>query len=669
MLKAVFKGWLAAHVLMIIAMLWAFPFWWTLVFVYYPGAMFLDNGVSSAIPWLSILVGAGFLGLGGYVAAANTPRFKVTCGLCLSVVMVAYTIPLNLMGVPLEPTEILDMYITVLCMILFPPIGAFVARKWRRSDEPPRPLRNTHVMLAWALFPIGVFLPLTTWMLWKCWMQGSRVADDPTAAYELLPSMAWAVGAGLVLTADAIILFVKRRGWKKGLVLNWYVYFVAITACFYCFGFMARYRENTFVMHISDSFASDVDSAFVFPDPGNPATLYIQASMLIPDEERTEQASPFSSEEQLELKALLADKSEALELALSADDKAPIYFPRYRIKGVRWEYYRLGTLCEALSAKARLAAVQGDVPEALRCLRHISRISEGLYASGENRMIYGCGSRAMAVQVLRDMLNRLELSNEQLSLIADKLVAWEPQIMPDRQQWSKAKRSQPLDGAIEDDVEMLFRSMRRKDPLSFFTSQFISKRAILTKRLAVINECLSQPTWRAMHDAFRKENEAGRDYMYETFYAPTLGNTACKIEGLARMDLGHLEGETRWYLSQLAQIRLLRANVAILLYRRIKGKLPAVWGDLVPAYLPEPLIDPYSGKAFLLAERDDGLCIYSIGADGEDDGGTSIFSQTEFERASPEDGDEDETNADIGLVVRKMTGVLRPASSPEPQSP
>lgn len=184
-------------------------------------------------------------------------------------------------------------------------------------------------------------------------------------------------------------------------------------------------------------------------------------------------------------------------------------------------------------------------------------------------------------------------------------------------------------------------------------NKFISKDAIMARRAHVTDACLTRPSWRTMFEAFRTEHDASLDYMYYPFPAPLLGNAARKIEGLARMDLQDAELPVRCFLAQLTRFRLLRGYAAVSLYRRRTGKLPTAWRDLVPAYLPGPLTDPFSDKALLLKRGDSGLCIYSVGEDGEDDGAAGCFSIAEADR------DDSERGEDIVVVVPLVIGPSR----------
>jgi hypothetical protein len=90
------------------------------------------------------------------------------------------------------------------------------------------------------------------------------------------------------------------------------------------------------------------------------------------------------------------------------------------------------------------------------------------------------------------------------------------------------------------------------------------------------------------------------------------------------------------HLSGLAQLRLLAdalqldqaalrctiALVAVERYRLATGRLPATLDELVPRFLAAVPLDPYDGQPLRLRATDEGLTIYSVGPDGQDNGGT-----------------------------------------------
>jgi hypothetical protein len=56
-------------------------------------------------------------------------------------------------------------------------------------------------------------------------------------------------------------------------------------------------------------------------------------------------------------------------------------------------------------------------------------------------------------------------------------------------------------------------------------------------------------------------------------------------------------------------------------YRLKEGKLPETVDELVPGYLPQVYLDPFDGKPLRYKRVEPGYMVYTIGADGVDDGG------------------------------------------------
>jgi hypothetical protein len=71
-----------------------------------------------------------------------------------------------------------------------------------------------------------------------------------------------------------------------------------------------------------------------------------------------------------------------------------------------------------------------------------------------------------------------------------------------------------------------------------------------------------------------------------------------------------------------AQLRCASAALAAERYRQAKGRWPEAWDELIAAgFLREKPIDLYDGKPLRMRRMGDGLVIYSVGPDGEDNGG------------------------------------------------
>ncbi len=74
--------------------------------------------------------------------------------------------------------------------------------------------------------------------------------------------------------------------------------------------------------------------------------------------------------------------------------------------------------------------------------------------------------------------------------------------------------------------------------------------------------------------------------------------------------------------SNSATLRCALAALAVERYRMAHdGKLPATLADLVPQYLAAVPLDPYDGKPLRFKPLVKGFVVYSLGEDGDDDGG------------------------------------------------
>jgi hypothetical protein len=56
-------------------------------------------------------------------------------------------------------------------------------------------------------------------------------------------------------------------------------------------------------------------------------------------------------------------------------------------------------------------------------------------------------------------------------------------------------------------------------------------------------------------------------------------------------------------------------------FRQAEGKWPASLDQLRPRFLSEVPLDPFDGKPLRYKRLEDGVIVYSVGADGTDNGG------------------------------------------------
>jgi hypothetical protein len=89
----------------------------------------------------------------------------------------------------------------------------------------------------------------------------------------------------------------------------------------------------------------------------------------------------------------------------------------------------------------------------------------------------------------------------------------------------------------------------------------------------------------------------------------------------AKIQIPSLTSTVETFLWNNAERDCAIAALAAERFRLAQGSFPSDLADLVPAYLSEVPIDPFSGGALKLAQTDLGVVVYSVGRDGVDGGG------------------------------------------------
>lgn len=84
------------------------------------------------------------------------------------------------------------------------------------------------------------------------------------------------------------------------------------------------------------------------------------------------------------------------------------------------------------------------------------------------------------------------------------------------------------------------------------------------------------------------------------------------------------EASRRKHDSTAAHLRLLSTEMALRCYRCDRGNAPASLAQLVPQYLGQVPLDPFSGRPLIYRADGTNWLLYSVGIDAVDDGGKSI---------------------------------------------
>ena len=78
------------------------------------------------------------------------------------------------------------------------------------------------------------------------------------------------------------------------------------------------------------------------------------------------------------------------------------------------------------------------------------------------------------------------------------------------------------------------------------------------------------------------------------------------------------------YKRRQTSARLLMLGLALRNFHEKHGDFPDRLSELVPDDLPISLQDPFSGKSFVYRKQDKQVLLYSVGPDGQDDGGKPL---------------------------------------------
>ncbi len=107
---------------------------------------------------------------------------------------------------------------------------------------------------------------------------------------------------------------------------------------------------------------------------------------------------------------------------------------------------------------------------------------------------------------------------------------------------------------------------------------------------------------------------------------PEFASLECPLEAEGLMIGEFVKGfyaSNRTYITRhtLSEARMTATELlaGLKLYRIERGEFPATLDELVPQYLPEMLVDPFSGEPFEYVRGEGGATLYSVGYDLKDD--------------------------------------------------
>ena len=617
--------------------------------IWFSAALFLHSAAASSAAWLPFAVKAAALLAAGYLAASLVPARKLTAGLLTGLVTGILLAAGQFMSAGGRSGALARAAVILPAAVVLSSLGACAERAWLPRRRPWHARRKLRALWVHASLPLGLLLLIVSVLVVALYpgtgQAGAGAALSAEATGLLSGAGPWRMIAGLLvgmvgalLGADALRLFARDKGWKRGVALNWYVWLAGACAVAFAVGFVRRFRENRPDLDSPDPPLSY--AALTSAEDGNGAALYLEAASLLSDPDGLDRHAgpapdrivPWRREENPALAHWLARQEQALELALRASRTPLVRFPaRWPPDGRAPARTRCLTLSRALAARAALLAGEGDVAEALPYLDAAFRLGACLLDTSLRHFETGLECRSAAVLAAREILRREDLARDELAALGRSLSRWSAVDALTRQDLGAVVRSEP-----RREVERWFIQLRGESVVSFAASQFTSKRAVLAVQSSVLDEILAAGSWPEMIRRYEREDARALEFLGKRRSPPSMGWAERAVHAMAHEALPDLGRLLRGLLSQRARVRMLRALVAARLFWLERGALPASWEDLAPAYVDLPPLDPYSDGLLRLTVLDGTLVIYSVGENGRDDGGMGRFSRQDARERRPE---------------------------------
>jgi hypothetical protein len=128
------------------------------------------------------------------------------------------------------------------------------------------------------------------------------------------------------------------------------------------------------------------------------------------------------------------------------------------------------------------------------------------------------------------------------------------------------------------------------------------------------------PAWKQFAEAERLPYQAWKS---QDWRQRREGTEAIPI-ALFLLRAHYLHDQMIFHLDLHAQLQTTLAAILVERYRLATGRFPSDWKELVPGYAEASLLDPYTGQPLRLKQTDYGIVIYSVGRDGNDEGGQNL---------------------------------------------
>jgi len=637
---AIFVGLIGAPVILLLVML-------------SPGAADLVTGGHGASRLILLFSGVALFGAGWVMARAAGGR-PVLLALGMGGLIAALFV---LPSLALRGDWVLHLQLLALCLIV-PVAGAWIAARPAEPKGLPPLMRAVGATWGYCLLLWGALVLISAVLVLSISQAGLKPGQaalrhgDYEFSRESARLIALAVGCTLV--ALGAYLVVRIRGWRKGLVAHWAPYAVLSFLLAYCGLFLHKERLNRpRPERMLKLVEAHNERARAVPQNENGAPLYARAAQ--------ELGSPYTGPRYLDdlwtdpestgWNAWLAENADALSLAVEASKRKSIFFelhasadthPELDLLDIAGPIPEPSALADGLCAQAIRQARNGDLAGAADHLSAAYRLgsSPGLRALLGSSSIQIRGRTLLTAGV---MVRNAELTADGLLTLEGMLASWSrtPYFTMAEFRWAMRLEQANV-------LEQVWQSWRHEDLGTCLTTIAVLHRPSVTRLCdATLERVLEPDSFRAI--LRRDEEESSRAFV--AMWSPQPGQGVVERSGsiLYQMTMPSV-GLVRVGWQHQAGLGILRSYVAAMRYQADRGALPGGWDDLVPAYLPEVVQDPYAKGQPLRFKREAGrIVIYSVSEDMADGGGSGgLFeSDTPAETAPAQP----EPNDDFGMAL------------------
>ncbi len=373
-------------------------------------------------------------------------------------------------------------------------------------------------------------------------------------------------------------------------------------------------------------------------DAANAALLYRAAfSALEGDPAAVDQDSPLRDSSTVDVQNsavadLLARHRETISLLHAASRREVCRFPRDwtrpSLDMTLPEIQSIRQASRLVQLAARRSASTGDVAGALDALTVLHRLSQ--HAAAEPILISGLVGLAIDTMALDTLVQVLpKLTPSDLARLDDPAIRDLVHMVPSferhffgEEAFGEMFFASFCDGLSALDSIVLLAGMESSAPsLGLFSGPLILATDPMYRVFFLPEDLRS---YRATLRAYQQLLTLPKPYSERIGEAKAIEDrlNISRRGIVTRLLAPALSGCIRSSVRSQALHRAAAVAVAATRHRIEKGSLPGAFDDLVPAFLPLEPADPFAGNEQLLLKQTDGaLLIYSVGPDGNDDGG------------------------------------------------